>query len=472
MALAEVGVSQRGEERLRKAAEAAAPAVWDYDIARRVFLATDRLLDLCGLPANRKVTFEEFCSLCHTEDRAWIDTIRSGSARTDTFSFRIQRADNRDVRWISSRVEIVTNSDGEHVAYTGIIEDVTTEHLAAIALIESEERLRLAIEAGKMAVWEVDLAEGTITHSPELNMLYGLPPDAKPTFDDIRRLYAPGELERLAREGVTLEEVRKRSARGAYTPRPKGAPLADRTQIQAEVSIITPGGDRKRLLLRAQYKPNAKGHPQVTGVKVDITERRNFEERLALLARELQHRVKNSLAVAHSLAIQSFRGKTDFASAAESFSARMRALSVAADMVLEGEVPGARMLGVVQKITSPYRASDRDPFILDGEDLQLPSRSTTAISLALHELCTNAAKYGALSVECGCVSISWTRRDDQMHLHWKETGGPAVVPPSHKGFGTRLLEAIAGETRGTISVHFESDGLACRIAVPLEADQR
>jgi two-component sensor histidine kinase len=378
--------------------------------------------------------------------------------------------DDHDIRWISSCVEIVANSDGDHLAYTGVIEDVTTEHLAAIALRESEERLRLAMEAGKMAVWEVDLAEGSITQSPELNMLYGLPPDAKPTFEDIRKLYAPGELERLATEGVTLEEVRKRSARGVYTPRPEGAPLADRTQIQAEVSIITPGGVRKRLLLRAQYKLNAKGHPQVTGVKVDITERRHFEERLALLARELQHRVKNSLAVAQSLALQSFRGKTDFATAAESFSARMRALAMAADMVLETETPGARMLGLVEKITSPYRANDRDPFVFDGEDFQLPARSTTAISLALHELCTNAAKYGALSVEDGRVSILWTRDGEQIHMRWKETGGPATDPPSRKGFGTRLLESIAREVRGTISIAFESDGVACQITFPLAAD--
>src|SRR6185295_4936291 len=145
-------------------------------------------------------------------------------------------------------------------------------------------------------VWEVDLETGTVTNSPALNLLFGFPKDATPSFDELRSRYAPGEVDRLAREGATLEEVRQRYAKGELRPRheERSSGADDRTQVQAELSIIVPSGERKNLLYRAQYAYSLEGRPRITGLLVDITDRKIAEERLAVVARELQHRVKNS----------------------------------------------------------------------------------------------------------------------------------------------------------------------------------
>ena len=324
-----------------------------------------------------------------------------------------------------------------------------------------------------MAVWEVDLERSKITNSPELNLLFGLSPDATPTFEDIRALYAPGEEQRLATEGATLEEVRARSARGEYEPRRKGAPIADRTQIQAEVSIITPAGIPKRLLLRAQYKLMADGRPQITGVLVDITERKRSEERLAIVARELEHRVKNSLSIVQALAIQTFRHERDVAAAIRSFSGRVEALSAATDLIVEGGTPEADLDDIVNRITKPYRVGGEDCFVVEGGKVRLPARMATAIGMALHELCTNAIKYGALSNGSGRVFIMWQRTGGYLVIEWREQGGPGVATPDRQGFGTRLLKSVVrGELGGSVKLDYNAAGVSCQIKVRLQEFSR
>lgn len=452
--------------RLQRAAKRVEPALWDWDLQTGEFHASERLREIYGLSLCAKISFPDLIEATHPHDRGWEDALvdRSELGSAD-FSFRILHANTHEIRWLRVKVKTEVEAAGtlQPIAYTAIVEDKTERIRAAHALQESEERLRLAIEAGRMAVWEVDLETGTVTNSPELNLLFGFPVDAKPTFAEFRARYAPGELERLAREGATLEEVRQQFASGKFEasagPNPSGE--RDPTQVQAEVSIIVPGGKRKHLLYRAQYIYSLEGRPKITGLLVDMTDRKEAEDRLAVIARELQHRVKNSLTLVQSLARLSLRSDTIDRDAVDRFLTRLSALATATNLVLTNSASGADLGEVIQSITQPYRDGTHDPFRIVGPAYRVKAKAASAFSLILHELCTNAVKYGALSDPDGTVEMSWRIEPDQsLHFAWVEIGGPRVTPPTRTGFGSRLISALVqGDLKGEVETIFSPTGI-------------
>ena len=463
-----------GEQRISRLIEAYAPGVWDWDAASDQFLATQRLRNIFGLGDAETVTLRTLLALTHPDDRDWASIFDAPpehfGAQPKFVRFRIVKASTGEVRWIASRNLAIRRQpmpkppDIQEPSRTLPSKSRPRRHSR-----KAKNDSRLAIEAGKMAVWEVDLETGKMTPSPELNVLCGFDPDAEPNLQDVRALYNPGEIERLAKEGATVEVVRQRAVGGAFEPWSKGAfkSGADRTQVQAEVAITTPAGVPKRLLLRAQYALSTEGRPLLTGLLVDITESKMAEERLAVVARELQHRVKNSLSVIRAIAVQSLRGKTDAEAALESFLGRISALAAATDLILEKTASKAELGGVIEKITRPYRDKASDPFVLEGPPVILPANVATAMGMVLHELCTNAVKYGALSVAAGEVLIHWRLETNWLALTWQERNGPSVIAPSRRGFGSRLLENIlAGEVGGKAEIAFAPQGVRCEIVVP------
>jgi two-component sensor histidine kinase len=282
----------------------------------------------------------------------------------------------------------------------------------------------------------------------------------------LRALYAPGEVERLKQEGAALEAVRELYAQGRFKPRRYYFDPADddRTQVQAELSIITPSGQRKRLMYRAQYTFNLEGRPQITGLLVDITERKLAEERLSTIARELQHRVKNSLAIVQALAVQSFRSSDVSTGAIESFHARLKALALATDLILSNEIRTADLATIVQKVIDPYRCPGRDRFILGGPPVQLPEKAVTAMTMVLHELCTNAAKYGALARDNGSVVLNWQSLPGGLSIYWEERNGESLQGSLKDGFGTQLIRTLVrNDLSGTVEFNLPPTGLTCRI---------
>jgi two-component sensor histidine kinase len=456
-----------GRVRLAAAMRAAAPAVWDFDVASGGFLVTDRVLELYGLPPGSVLGFADFINATLLTDRHWSEGVAEGAANfgADAVRYRIRRADTGEVRWLKARIASQAGSERMR-SYTGTIEDITEQTRATHALMESETRLRLAIEAGKMAVWEVDLEAGIVTNTPELNVLFGLPPDAKPTFQELRALYAPGEIERLAKEGATLEVVRARYAEGNLKPKQNAfaAEGEDRTQVQADLTIITPAGVTKRLLYRAQYAFSLEGRPLITGLLVDITDRKLAEERLALVASELQHRVKNSLGVVQALARQTL-SSPDRTGSVKIFLDRLMALATATDIILASETGVADLADIVAGITQPYRLKDADPFHVSGPSARLSGKAATALSMVLHELCTNAVKYGALSVPQGRIRLHWELiGDGGMRLEWREENGPPIQSPPEQGFGGKLLSTLVPtDLAGRLELVFEPGGVVCRI---------
>jgi two-component sensor histidine kinase len=214
------------------------------------------------------------------------------------------------------------------------------------------------------------------------------------------------------------------------------------------------------------------------GVRVvqDITERKLAEERRQLLLNELNHRVKNTLATVQSIAALTVRSAPTAQAFHESFTARLIALSGTHNLLTNEGWEGTWLRGLVEKELAPYANTGRRRFTLRGERVRMSPQAAVALGLAFHELTTNAAKYGALSVPDGHIRVSWeTDRSGPapaLRVVWSETGGPAVSPPTRRGFGSRLIErGIAQELDGEVKLAFEPTGLRCSFVLPLDRDR-
>ncbi|WP_186376960.1 PAS domain S-box protein [Agrobacterium sp. DE0009] len=196
----------------------------------------------------------------------------------------------------------------------------------------------------------------------------------------------------------------------------------------------------------------------------DITARKDAERLRSILVNELHHRVKNILATVIAIARQTIgRDKANHEDV-EAFTNRLSSLSRAQDLLVHADWQQADLRAIVQQALSPYPA---DAFAVSGPSVFLPPKAVVSLSLALHELATNAAKYGALSVLGGQVSISWKFErvgDDRLTIIWEERGGPEVMPPARKGFGSTLVERLlAGELKGQTKFSYEKSGVICVI---------
>ncbi|HYE28526.1 MAG TPA: HWE histidine kinase domain-containing protein [Allosphingosinicella sp.] len=204
------------------------------------------------------------------------------------------------------------------------------------------------------------------------------------------------------------------------------------------------------------------------GSTEDVHERKVAEEHQRLLINELNHRVKNTLASVQAIAFQTLRGEVPLAEARARFEARLMALSRAHNLLTEENWGGASLERVVAEATAHLGGAGR--FDAAGPDLRLAPRAALALAMALHELGTNAAKYGALSADGGQVAIAWTVDGDRLRLEWRERGGPAVAPPTRRGFGSRLIErGLDADLGGHAALHFDPAGVRCEIEASLAA---
>ncbi|OQP84096.1 hypothetical protein BTR14_20830 [Rhizobium rhizosphaerae] len=215
------------------------------------------------------------------------------------------------------------------------------------------------------------------------------------------------------------------------------------------------------------------GQPEsILSVSRDITELKTSEDEQRLLAQELRHRVKNILMLVRVIANQTIREDTPADEAREKLSARLTALAESQDQLNSANGARAELHALLEGIAATH-GGDRLHF--SGPKLQLNSRCTLAMAMALHELATNAMKYGALSNDTGHVEIAWTvaRKDDAVETFqftWQEQGGPSVCPPKSTGFGSRLIErALAGYFLGTARIDYRPEGLFFLLEAPLEA---
>jgi PAS domain S-box-containing protein len=198
----------------------------------------------------------------------------------------------------------------------------------------------------------------------------------------------------------------------------------------------------------------------------DITEKKRREEQIALLAREADHRTKNLLALAQA-AVHLTNGE----SAAElktAIEGRLRALANAHTLLAQSRWTGANLRNLALEELAPYRAKEDSRVRIEGPDLMLEQQSAQAIALALHELTTNAVKYGALSAPSGRIALTWRLQSvNRLFVRWAESGGPPVSPPLRKGFGTRVMTRICEQLNGELKFDWRADGLICDIGIDI-----
>jgi PAS domain S-box-containing protein len=208
----------------------------------------------------------------------------------------------------------------------------------------------------------------------------------------------------------------------------------------------------------------------------DITERQRADQRQKLLVDELNHRVKNTLATVQSLAWQSARAGVPPQVAQERFQARLLALSRTHNLLNETSWEGAFLHGVLEAELGPF-LMEQSRVRLTGPAVYLPAKSAVVLGMALHELTTNAVKYGALSSASGLVQVSWSidgsEEDSVLAIDWRETDGPRIEGEPSPGFGSRLLrQTITQELAGQLALRFEPQGVSCRIAVPIRSSEQ
>ena len=205
-----------------------------------------------------------------------------------------------------------------------------------------------------------------------------------------------------------------------------------------------------------QRKPVA-----IVGASRDLTERKQAEELQRLLREEMSHRVKNTFATIQAIAWQTLRTARDLPSASEALDLRIRAMAEAHDLLTLRAWTAANLSDVIARA---LHAFPRAKVKMSGGAIDVSAKQALALSMALHELATNATKYGSLSRPEGRVSVSWGVEDQTLRLDWEESGGPPVALPSHKGFGSRLLEALVlRDLGGDVKVDYAPSGVRCRI---------
>jgi PAS domain S-box-containing protein len=248
------------------------------------------------------------------------------------------------------------------------------------------------------------------------------------------------------------------------------ASIATGTPYDVEHRVLQKSGGWRWARSRAFPRRNDKGDICLWyGSTEDIHERKQAEEHQRLLINELNHRVKNNLATVQAIAFQTLKGDIPLAEARSRFEARLLALSRAHNLLTEQSWGGAALDRLVRDSTE-HLAGESGRFSAEGEPVWLSPRAALALALALHELATNAAKYGALAAEGGTVAISWALDGETLRLEWKESGGPAVRQPPTRGFGSRLIErGLESDLGGAARLHFEPDGLRCVILASLAA---
>jgi PAS domain S-box-containing protein len=329
------------------------------------------------------------------------------------------------------------------------VTDITAERAAREREETASKRLQIAISAAQQGVWDWDLITGEMVYSDRAKEIYGLSPEEPVRYELVRDATHPEDLPQTSAQlkRAIDPDVRDRSSYEYRILRRDGT--VTWALAYGEALFAGPAGDEKAI--------------RYAGTIQDITARKEAERYRELLIAELNHRVKNTLAVVQSLAHQTFSRASAPTEAIPAFEARLTALATAHNLLTRENWDAAALRDVVAEVVVLFSSGEQ--FQVDGPEVRLPPRQAVSLTLALHELATNAQKYGALRGETGSVTVRWRVIDDRLQLVWTEQGGPEVVSPTRTGFGTRLLKrALAADLGGDVEIDFRPEGLVCNIS--------
>ena len=377
------------------------------------------------------------------------ERVLAGEPWEDTFPLRGR---NGEWRWFLSRALPIRDRAGQVVLWFGTNTDITAQREAEAALAASEERLRLAIDSTGLATLDADLDSGIAVATPNLFTSRGLPvpADGRTSLAALRATVHPEDHERIMLEAGRAER--------------EGGKCHTIHRI-----ICADNGEVRWVEVIAQVRLEPDGRRRWVSVQIDVTDRVAAEDQRLLLTREVDHRAKNVLAVVQALLALTPTGSEDARRFAEAVGSRVAAMARAHALLARERWVGAELRTLVEEELAPYAADRNRAVVLEGPLLRLPAGLAQPLSLVLHELATNAAKYGALSLPQGRVKVVWSSQGGQLCLLWQETGGPPLAGPPHRmGFGSRLVErTLRHQLRGRARFDWLPEGLHCTLTLPL-----
>ncbi|TIT63225.1 MAG: GAF domain-containing protein [Mesorhizobium sp.] len=326
--------------------------------------------------------------------------------------------------------------------------------IAEAALAREEKRRAIALDAASLASWAWDIRTDMIECDVRLSELFNLPRSTRLRARDILTAIDPRDVyqtETRFRDALTGSDdyFGEYRVKGFHPPR----------WVATRGSVIERDGDGKPTL--------------IFGVNYDISERKLGDERQRLLLRELNHRVKNTLATVQALATQTVRHARQPSEFLEAFRARLQALGIAHGLLSDREWRGIGIRELVQIEIKPFDTADQPRLTISGADLLLSPDQAVGLGLILHELASNALQYGSLSVASGKVDLGWKAQgrkgDRRLVFTWRESGGPEVSPPDRHGFGSILIRrSLAKVISSEVTHEFRPDGVFAEISMPLE----
>lgn len=359
---------------------------------------------------------------------------------------------NGEIRWSRAISAPRKQLDGSSI-WDGIQIDITDQKLAEDALRESEERLGAALGIAQLGTFEWELSSDQVNLDERSKEIFA--------FDDKQDVKAQDVFDRIDPEDLARVRAEMDGVR------------ANPSRLETEFRLSLPGGTARTVASISDAVIDPNGHAaRMVGVFSDITERKRAEDRQRLLINELNHRVKNMLAIVQALAQQTFQGKASPAEERAAFEARLAALSTAHNLLTSQTWEPVPLAQLIDSTVGAACGGDSHRLKADGPDVTLSPQNAVSVAMALHELCTNAIKYGALSNDLGEVTLTWRIDGDagkpRLRIEWRERGGPPVSAPSKRGFGSRMIErGLATELGGQVQLTFAPEGLACVIDAPL-----
>jgi len=323
------------------------------------------------------------------------------------------------------------------------------------SLRESEDRLRLALASAATGTWDWDTKGGTLTWDQRTRELWGLGPDDPVSFDIFVSALNPLDREMTL---AAIERAQNASAPVEY-------------DVEQRVNGVSDGVERWVAAKgRAHFVDGVA--VRMTGTARDITERKRWEDHIQLLMREVTHRSKNLLAVIQAMARQTKLASRDVDDFEVRFSGRLQALAASHDLLVQRDWHGVSISELVRSQLGHYLDQHASQIEIEGQGLIVTPEAAQNIGLAVHELSTNAAKYGALSVPEGRVEVRWHRTPPggdaaRLCMSWIEKGGPEVRLPSHKGFGQVVTEQLTARAlQGKAHLVFAPTGVSWTLDIP------
>ncbi len=451
---------RRSAESMRLAIEDAGMATWELDLETLTGEWSPNRFDLLGLPRTPdcRGSAQQWLALVDPADRAPVEAAMTRCFREGvpyTVDYRIRRADTGEVRWLQSHGTRAVDDDGRPSRFVGVSFDMTERARAEEELRESEKRHRTIFEEANDFIITTDLEQRITSVNPAV--LAALDYDQADVLGRSIADFLDADQYDVARAAL----VRK---------------LIEGGTTRLMLRVRARDGSARMWEINSRLTSDAEGTPTgLHAIARDMTEAMRADAHLRLLIDELNHRVKNTLAIVQGIVQQTFRPGVDSAVARAAFEGRLAALSEAHNLLTREHWGAVSMHRIIADAVAPH-GEGAARFQLAGPDLPIAPKTAISLALAIHELATNAVKHGALSRPAGGVAIRWgvtgPPDDQRFTLDWTESGGPPVEAPARRGFGTRMIErGLAAELGGTARIDFALAGLRCRVEAPLPVAQ-